>query len=184
MFCTPLQEPTGLSYSILLGILPRTDRPWIAHSASVKRKMLLFIDWSWHPQWRRKCTKSRYVTMLPQHCSSEYFLPITTQILYAAQNSHFAQWESVFRSIWSTTFLSYLLSCLSIHATMLSFSPSCIFLFALSQSLFSITLSIYISLCLSLCLSLPINLTIPLSLPWSLFWFSLTLNLFYSIPLS
>ena len=179
MFCTPLQEPTGLSYLILLGILPRTDRPWIAHSASVKRKMLLFIDWSWHPQWRRKCTKSRYVTMLPQHCSSEYFLPITTQILYPAQNSQF-----VFRSIWSTTFLSYLLSRLSIHATMLSFSPSCIFLFALSQSLFSITLSISLSLCLSLCLSLPINLTIPLSLPWSLFWFSLTLNLFYSIPLS
>ena len=86
--------------------------------------------------------------MLPQHSSSEYFLPITTQILYAAQNSQF-----VFRSIWSTTFLSYLLSCLSIHALMLSFSPSCIFLFALSQSLFSITLSIYISLCLSVSLS-------------------------------
>ena len=77
--------------------------------------------------------------MLPQHCSSEHFLPITTQILYAlyAQNSHFPQGESfefVFRS-----FLSYLLSCLSIHALNQFDNPS------LSFDLFSGSLLLKIS---------------------------------------
>ena len=120
--------------------------------------------------------------MLPQHCSSEHFLPITTQILYAlyAQNSHFPQGESfefVFRS-----FLSYLLSCLSIHAPMLLFSPSCIFLLTLSQSLFSITLSVYLSLSLSLSLS-PNQFDNP-SLSPDLFSGSLLLSISFSPSLS